>query len=218
MGLALALGGCAGVVSRPLLLLEEPLRPAQAIVVLGYGPPVEKDGTPKPELRRRVQQGVKLYQQGLAPVLVMTGGNTYADYYEAEVMRDLAAAMGVPEDALRQERNAMDTITNARNSVALLCEGQDPEECAPEVIVVSSPYHLKRARRLFECAGARVQTSGCEVPAGRGYALGFSLYEYSVRLQYLWLDECALARGEAGTAREQKLKPLVRARSRLMEP
>jgi uncharacterized SAM-binding protein YcdF (DUF218 family) len=218
IGLAAFLGGCASAISRPLLLPEEPLFPAEAIVVLGYGPPVEKDGSLKPELKRRVAQGVKLYEQGLAPALVMTGGNTYADYYEADVMRDLAAALGVPEAAILREREAFDTITNARDTVALLCQGREPETCAPEVILVSSPYHLKRGKMLFECAGARVQTSGCAVPAGRGYRIGFSLYESNVRLQYLFVDECALARGEKGEAWARKIQGLVRARSRVMEP
>jgi len=218
LGLAGFLGGCASVISRPLLLPEEPLTPAEAIVVLGYGPPVEKDGSPKPELLRRVEQGVKLYQQGLAPALVMTGGNTYADYYEADVMRDVAVGMGVPEAAILREREAMDTITNARYSVALLCQGRPAGTCAPGIILVSSPYHLKRGKMLFECAGAKVQTSAAAVPPARGYAIGFSFYEYNVRLQYRLVDECAMAKGEQGKAWDKKIKGLVRARSRAVEP
>jgi len=194
----LLLGGCVSLLSRPLRLAERPLAPAEAIVVLGFGPPVDKTGRPQAELVRRVEQGVKVFKQGLAPVMVMTGGNTYLNYYEADVMRDVAVKLGVPESAIRRERAARDTIGNARGTIGLLCEGKERSACAPSVIVVSSPYHLKRARRLFECGGAKVQTSAAAAPAEWTWRLGFSLHEYQVRFNYLWRDECSQARSGEG--------------------
>ncbi len=216
--LVFVLGGSIPLLSRSLLLPQQPLAPAEAIVVLGFGPPVDKDGRPHPELQRRVEQGVKVFQQGLAPVLVMTGGNTYLNYYEADVMRDLAVKLGVPESAIRREREAMDTIGNARGTINLLCQGRERSTCAPSVIVVSSPYHLKRAKMLFECAGAKVQTSAAAAPESRGWRIGFALHEYQVRLNYIWIDECAMARGEKGDQWNDRIKRLVQARSRFLKP
>lgn len=176
--------GCSRMISAPLLLDEGPLRPADAIVVLGYGPPVDDDGAPVAELVRRVEKGVELYKRDMAPVLIMTGGNTYKDYYESEVMKEVAVSMGVPPDAVICERQAMSTIGNAGHTARLMAD-RDMESC----IVVSSPYHLKRAARLFSAAGLDVQTAGCRVPDGPAYAITFSFYEYLVRIQYALIDE-----------------------------
>ena len=205
---AVTAAGCAKIISAPLLLSEAALRPADAIVVLGYGPPVDKAGKPVNELSRRVEKGVELYRQGLAPVLIMTGGNTYQDYYESAVMKELAVSLGVPADAVVEEREAMDTIGNARYSAALV-----RARGGQSAIIVSSPYHLKRARKLFAATGLELQTAGCKVPDGAGYAVTFSLYEYWVRLDYLFIDEEALVRGEPGDAHTSHIKGPVRMRT-----
>jgi uncharacterized SAM-binding protein YcdF (DUF218 family) len=63
------------------------------------------------------------------------------------------------------------------------------------VILVSSPYHLERARRLFGCAGAEVQVAGTEIPEDPGYRAGFTAYEYGARLGGRFANACARARG-----------------------
>jgi len=200
--------GCAKIISHPLLLPEASLRPADAIVVLGYGPPVDKAGQPVDELVRRVEKGVELFQQGLAPVLIMTGGNTYQDYYESAVMKEAAVSRGVPADAVVEEREAMDTIGNARYSAALV-----RARGGKGAIIVSSPYHLKRAKKLFDAAGLEIQTAACRVPDSAAYAIAFSIYEYWVRLDYLFIDEEALVRGEQGDEHTRNIKGPVRMRT-----
>ena len=209
IGIALSGWGCAGKYS-PVYLADEELHPADVIVVLGYGPPVDKEGRPADELVRRVKAGVELYQAGLAPVIIMTGGNTYKEYYESEVMKKVAVEMGVPPGAVLEERQAMDTIGNARYSAELMRE-HGWSSC----IVVSSPYHLKRARKLFQAAGLEVQTKGCEVPDSPWYGPVFTLYELLVRVQYLFINEEELVKGEKGEAHTQRLKGPVRARTKL---
>jgi uncharacterized SAM-binding protein YcdF (DUF218 family) len=198
--------GCAG--KHSLLLPEEALTPAPVIVVLGYGPPVDAAGRPVDELTRRVAKGVQLYQAGLAPKLIMTGGNTYRDYYESAVMKQVAVASGVPAEAVLEEREAMDTIGNARYSAAIM-RAQGWDRC----ILVSSPYHLKRARKLFEAAGVEVQTAEAAVPADPGYAIKFTIYENWVRFQYAFIDEQALVRGDQGDAHTKRMRAPVRART-----
>jgi len=202
---------CASMLSSPLLLAEEGLDPADVIVVLGYGPPVDKDGEPVDELARRVEKAVELYHDGLAPAMIMTGGNTYRDYYESSVMKELAVSLGVPADAVVEERQAMDTIGNARYSAGLMRE-RGWESC----IVVSSPYHLKRALKLFEAADLEVQTAGAEVPADPMYGVAFSLYEYLVRIDYLFIDEEELVRGEGGDSRTDRIKGPVKVKTETM--
>lgn len=170
-----------------------PLRPADAIVVLGNRPPVDALGRPRPEVRRRVDAGVALHRMGLAPRLLMTGGKS-GGYVEAEVMRDVALELGAPPAAILLEGASQSTITNARNSIRLLRRTMG--KSAVSVIVVSSPFHLERARGLFECAGADVQIAASGAPPSPIYAIGFTAYEWIMRAVYLFFDECKRARGE----------------------
>lgn len=206
--LGLSQFGCVKILSKPILLPSEQLAPAPVIVVLGYGPPVDEAGKPNPELYRRVKKGVELYQAGLAPVLIMTGGNTYRDYFESAVMKEVAVGMGVPAEAVIEERQAMDTIGNARYSAQIM-RSHGWDRC----IIVSSPYHLQRAKKLFAAAGLSVETAAAEVPPGAGYALTFTFYEYMVRVNYWFIDEEALVRGEQGDRRTDRIRGPVRARS-----
>jgi uncharacterized SAM-binding protein YcdF (DUF218 family) len=211
VGAMITLGGCVKMFSAPLLLPESELSPAQVIVVLGYGPAVDKAGVPNPELVRRVEKGVALYKEGLAPAMIMTGGNTYKDYFESTVMKEIAVSMGVPAEAVLEERQAMDTIGNARYSAQIMAE-RGWERC----ILVSSPYHLKRGKKLFEAAGLSVQTSGCEVPDNPGYGLMFSLYEYLVRIDYAFIDEEGQVREEKGDRHTDRIRGPVRAKTEVM--
>ena len=183
--------GCVKTFSAPLLLPEQELLPADVIVVLGYGPPVDKEGKPVAEIMRRVEKGVELYKAGLAPGMIMTGGNTYKHYYESSVMKEAAVSMGVPAEAVIEEREAMDTIGNARYSARIM-----RERGWESAILVSSPYHLKRGKRLFEAAGISVQIAGAEEPDNPFYGMTFSLYEYLVRVSYAFVDVEAEVRGE----------------------
>jgi len=187
--LCVLLVGCGGSALR---VAEAPLYRAEAIVVLGNRPPVDAEGRVRPELRRRIEKGVALYHAGIAPRMVMTGGVAPSGHVEAEVMREHAVSLGVPASAITLEPRSRDTIENAGFSVALLC-GAD-RRCVPSVVVVSTPFHLRRAERLFECAGAEVQLAPAEVPEDPEYARRLTFYEGIVRVYYGFIDECGRVR------------------------
>lgn len=182
--------GC-GVPGRELFLPRVPLHRADAIVVLGNRPAIDAHGEVAPETERRVRRGVELFREGLAPVLVVTGGRDPDGAIEADVMARYAAELGVPASAIVRERRSRDTAENAGYSIAALCRQR--ERCRPSVIVVSSPYHLRRAVRLFQCAGARTQHAATELPDDLGYQAGFTAYEYAARIAYVFDDACARA-------------------------
>jgi uncharacterized SAM-binding protein YcdF (DUF218 family) len=128
---------------------------AEAIVVLGCR--VRPDGSPSSQLRRRVALAVTLYETGVAPLLVLSGGG--GPVSEAEVMSGLARATGVPVTALLCEAASRNTAENALNSARLL-----REVGLSKVVLVSGRAHLLRARWLFRLAGLRVVGSA-GVPA-----------------------------------------------------
>ncbi len=195
--LVLAAGcGIQGIVPSHL---PEP-RPAEAIVVLGNRPPLDEAGRIRPELRRRLDRGIALFEQGLAPRLVMAGGPVPGkDYTESETMRRYALARGVPDAHITLEPHSHDTIENAGFTVRLLCRGV-AAPCIPSLIVVSARFHLVRARHLFECAGAEVQVAAAELPGEadsderQAYERRFVASERMVRLMYGFIDPCARAR------------------------
>jgi uncharacterized SAM-binding protein YcdF (DUF218 family) len=112
------------------------------IIVLGY--PSYKDGTPRPEMRERVLEGVREYKAGIAPRLILTGGAAHNEFVEADVMAGVARSQGVPAEAIFEERQAKDTIQNAYYSVQIMeAHGWHSAE------VVSSDSHLRRASLIF---------------------------------------------------------------------
>jgi len=196
---ATALVACS---PRPPAATPSSLPRADAIVVLGNRPPVDAEGRVRPELRRRVETGVRLWREGRAPLLVMTGGRAPSGHVEAEVMRELAVELGVPHEAIRVEDRSRDTIENAGFTLAMLCDEhatrETRERCEPRLLVVSSPFHLPRASELFECAGARVVVAPTPLPDDPGYAETFTRSESFVRFAYAFVDPCDRARRARG--------------------
>jgi uncharacterized SAM-binding protein YcdF (DUF218 family) len=100
-----------------------------AIVVLGSM--ADSDGNPKPEMLARVTEGVREYERGMAPRLIMTGGSKRKRFVDAQVMARTA--------------EARDTIENACYSERMMkAHGWRSAE------VVSSAYHLPRAGMIFD--------------------------------------------------------------------
>lgn len=130
----------------------ETAKTAGAIVVLGAR--VREDGSPSPTLRARAAQGAALYKRGLAPIIVFSGGIGVYAPSEASVAAKVAQSNGVPAENCVLEENSHSTRENARFTAQLL-----RARGISEVIVVSDPYHLRRARWLFEHEGLTVTTS-----------------------------------------------------------
>jgi uncharacterized SAM-binding protein YcdF (DUF218 family) len=99
---------------------------------------------------RRLDRGIDLFRDGAAPLLLLSGGGS-GPVPEAEIMRRMAIARGVPEAALLVEPGSHDTVENARDTARLLnSRGED------SVLLVSDRTHLPRATLLFRLAGLRV--------------------------------------------------------------
>jgi uncharacterized SAM-binding protein YcdF (DUF218 family) len=139
--------------------LQDRTQPADAIVILGSR--VLADGRPGPALTRRTRHAVALYERGLAPLIICSGGLGENGPGEAEVACGLAAELGVPDAALLREDQAHSTEENALYTAALArARGFD------EVIIVTDGYHLYRASLLFRAAGLRPYASPAQATAG----------------------------------------------------
>lgn len=108
------------------------------LIVLGY--PASADGTPSPEQRERVLEGVREYKAGVAPYIIMTGTAAHNQYVEADVMAQLARSQGVPASAILEDVQAQNTIQNIYYSAVIMHDhGLNSAE------IISSPSHLPRA-------------------------------------------------------------------------
>lgn len=124
---------------------------AQAIVVLGAR--VLPGGVASGALRARLERAVDLYKEGAAPLLIFSGGLGDHAPTEAQVMLDLAVALGVPPEACVLEEQSHSTYDNAKFTAEIL-----RSRGISEVVVVSDPYHLYRARQNFRLQGIEAKT------------------------------------------------------------
>lgn len=127
---------------------KQEIHPADAIVVFGAA---EYSGHPSPVLRARLDHAFELFQLGVAPVVITTGGAA-ADpkYSEGGVGRDYLMHRGIPERNLIAETQGRDTSESAER-VAVIMKANNLHSC----IAVSDAYHVFRIRKLLEHEGIR---------------------------------------------------------------
>jgi uncharacterized SAM-binding protein YcdF (DUF218 family) len=101
------------------------------------------------EQMARFAEGVNLYQQGFGKYLVFSGAAYDNGTSNADVMHDLAIERGVPEAAILDEPLGEDTWGNAIYTRQVL-----EEHGLRSAILVTSPYHLRRAQVTFDAAYA----------------------------------------------------------------
>ena len=146
VAISVVVGAVAAGVA-PGFLLEgprEPLETSDAIIVISGD-----------EALARYRDGIRLYRAGWAPRLIFSGAAWDGGHSNADVMRSLALAEGVPDSAIMVDPSADDTYGNAVNTRDLMiAHGLN------SAILVTSPYHLQRAvltfRGVFEGTGIRV--------------------------------------------------------------
>jgi uncharacterized SAM-binding protein YcdF (DUF218 family) len=120
--------------------------PADVIIVLGCQAWV--GAAPSPCIRARADHAAGLYRRGLAPHIIPTGWASAPGPSEASVMTQVLLADGVPLSAIVPDDRAQNTIQNIRNSLALMqAHGWHT------AIIVTEPYHIKRAAIIARDAG-----------------------------------------------------------------
>jgi uncharacterized SAM-binding protein YcdF (DUF218 family) len=125
---------------------KQEVQPADAIVVFGAA---EYAGRPSPVWRARLDHAFALYQRGVAPVVITTGGAAADPHYsEGGVGRDYLMHRGVPERSLIAEMQGRDTSESAER-VAVIMRANHLRSC----VAVSDAYHVFRIRKLLEHEG-----------------------------------------------------------------
>ncbi|MDO5590322.1 MAG: ElyC/SanA/YdcF family protein [Lachnospiraceae bacterium] len=124
---------------------------ADCILVLGAG--VKKDNSPSLMLRDRLDRAIKLYKDGAAPKLLMSGDHGRKNYDEVQVMKDYAIEQGVPSSDIFMDHAGFSTYDSMYRAKSVFQ--------VKNMIVVSQKYHLYRA--LYSAKGLGVKATG--IPA-----------------------------------------------------
>ncbi len=131
--------------------VDEP-RAADAIVVFGAA---EYVGHPSPVYRARLDHAYELFERGLAPVIITTGGaGKDPRYSEGQVGRDYLESRGVPDVNLIAETQG-DNTDESTHRVATILRANGMHRA----LLVSDAYHLYRARNMMEREGVHVYVS-----------------------------------------------------------
>ena len=88
----------------------------------------------------RLEKGVQLYEEGYAPNLLLSNGSI-------ENLYERTLELGVPDDSILMEVKSDSTLDNAVFSKEVMLEYK-----FESAIVVSSSFHMRRAKVLFDKA------------------------------------------------------------------
>ncbi len=142
---------------------ERTAAPADAIIVMGAA---QYDGRPSPQLAARLDHVVELYESGVAPLIVVTGGKIPGDRFtEAAASVRYLAEHGVPEAAIVEVGEGSTTFESV--------EAAAPEMAAlgvETVALVTDPFHSLRSRLIVEGEGFEVDVAATGSSVVTGWA------------------------------------------------
>ena len=123
-------------------------REVDAIVVMGVA---QYDGKPSPQLRARLDHVLTLWKQGVAKLVVTTGGNQPGDRFtEARASADYLIAGGIPESSISMEDLGSTTLQSMQGVAQIL-----NSRGLTSVSIVTDPYHALRSQLIAQDLGLK---------------------------------------------------------------
>ncbi len=157
-------------------------RRADCAIVLGAAAWHNK---PSPVFKERINHAITLYKNNRVPHIILTGGfGDGAPFAESEVALKYCLDNGIPQSAISIETNSQTTLQNIEEASKLL-----DARSASTALVVSDPWHLKRATAMAHKLGIDAHPSATpstrfESPKARLHFLLRELYFYHVFLVF----------------------------------
>jgi uncharacterized SAM-binding protein YcdF (DUF218 family) len=159
-------------------LPRNPMPEAEAIVILGGA--TRNIDAPRimPDLSERGDRllyGGKLYQDDLAPLIILSGGRIQwfgGVESEAQDMATILQLMGIPSEAMILEPNALNTYQNAIYTQKIL-----QERGIKKILLVTSAIHMLRSLAIFRKQGMEAIPAPTDflVSEGNFRAVNYSL-------------------------------------------
>lgn len=137
--------------------------PADAIVVMGAA---QYDGRPSPQLAARLDHVVSLWNDGVAPTVVVTGGKQPGDRFtEAAASARYLEDRGVPAGVIIEVGEGATTYESVAAAAPVMADlGID------SVALVTDPYHALRSRLIVESEGFDVDVASTPTSVVSGWA------------------------------------------------
>lgn len=131
---------------------RDTVEPSEAIVVLGAA---QYDGQPSAALRGRLDHAHDLYERGVAPRIVVTGGRKEGDRFtEAGTAATYLEQHGVPGQVIERETTGASSYASLAATARFL-----HRENISSVVLVSDPFHNHRIESIAEEVGLQAHTS-----------------------------------------------------------
>ena len=157
---------------------------ADVIVIPGAA---QLDGTPGPVLQARLEQAVRLFRAGVAPLVITVGAGAPGDRTtEAESGRRWLINNGVPRSAVIALPEGRDTLTQTKLYVKEM-----RERSIKSVVIATDPFHCQRAMTMARDLDA--DPFCAPVPNGPNSLEG-STYRYLIREAGAYLSYITLGR------------------------
>lgn len=153
---------------------------ADVVLVLGAA---QYAGTPSKVLEARLDHARDLYEEGVAPYIVTTGGNQPGDTYtEADAGVRWLTENGVPEDRVIAVGKGNDTLGSLKAAAEVV-----KDRGWHSAVIVSDPWHSLRARTMAADVGLEAWTSPTHsgpIVQTRQTQIRYILYETAALLYY----------------------------------
>lgn len=130
---------------------------ADAIVVLGAA---QYDGTPSPVFRARLDHAKELYEDGVAPLIVVLGGKRDGDRFTEAQAGAAYLEEGLPADRVTGVKAGATTLDSLEKFT-----GMASDRNLRSIVLVSDPLHLGRAREIAEDLGFEASVSASTIPS-----------------------------------------------------
>lgn len=121
---------------------EEIPNDIDCILVLGAGIWGDK---PSPMLEDRLLQGIELYNNGVAPKIIMSGDHGKEEYDEVNVMKNFAIEKGVNSEDIFMDHAGFSTYESIYRAKEIFQ--------AKKIVVVTQKYHIYRALYIADSLG-----------------------------------------------------------------
>jgi uncharacterized SAM-binding protein YcdF (DUF218 family) len=136
---------------------QQPTEDADYLIVLGAG---IRGDEPSLSLQYRLDTAINYIKEHPQTKIIVSGGKGNANTLsEAEVMETYLISNGISKESIIQEDKSTNTHENISFSKELL-----PEEAA-NIVLVSSDYHLARAKLIADRQGLTVETLAADTPS-----------------------------------------------------
>ena len=178
----MALAWAAVVVAVAVQAAHDEATGADAIAVLGAA---QYNGRPSPVFRARLDHAATLYQRGLAPTVLVTGGVGAGDTLnEANVGRSYLVRLGIPDEAVIPLAGGHDTFSSI-DQVRRWFDGRNSRR----VLLVSDGFHMLRLQIIARRLGLTPYTSpaaGSPIHANVRRNTGY-LFAEGFKVPFTWL-------------------------------